>query len=217
MIIFIVDIISFSPRAREGVGWTLHHTLPSAPPGRISALLPDIGILFFVAVAESWSWIQRITTWMGIGKLSRSMTFDHARLAEYMTQFFDQQFKAVNYLMISHAAAFVTTLTLQKDYIAFPKNADKVIDFTLAYPKGLPALITLFAWGLVSAVLGYIMLVVARDSVMSSILLHSRKSSHETSFYFAWSFCAVSALLLLAGILTVAGNMKGLGISSTHS
>jgi len=212
VIIAVVDIISFSTTAREGMAGYLYRAFPDVPVGRIGSLLPDLAVLLFVTAAEAWSWAQRIIAAVSAGQLINPSTSDHPRLAEYMNQFFDQQFKAVNYLMIAHAAALLATLTLVKDYLASLKNSTSPIDLILVAPKDAGSFVALFAWGLALAILGYTMLSIARDNVMSAILLDLRKALDQKSSYLAWIFCTGSTLLLLAGVLTVASRVGGIGI-----
>ncbi len=114
--------------------------------------------------------------------------------------------------MIAHAAALLATLTLVKDYLASLKNSTSPIDLILVAPKDAGSFVALFAWGLALAILGYTMLSIARDNVMSAILLDLRKALDQKSSYLAWIFCTGSTLLLLAGVLTVASRVGGIGI-----
>jgi len=210
VLIIIVNIAALSTGARTGMATYVHLLFTSVPTDRITSLLPDLTILVFVIAAEVWSWIQRIMSALQTRRLTSRLTADHSHLAEYMGQFFDQQFKAINYLMIAHAAALLATVTLIKDFLASLKNSTAPVEFAVIAPKDIGSFIAFFAWGLVLAIMGYITLFIARENVMSAIQFNSRQTLDQKSSYLAWLFCTGSALLLLAGILTVAARATGM-------
>lgn len=202
LIILLLDLLFLVSAVRNSVGESLESVLPWIPVGRANALLVSTTFVLFVFVAETWNWTQRARAARRIRRSDKSVATGRPGLVEYMTGFFEQRFKALNYLMLAHGAAFATCLTLQKDY--FIKATEKPQGPDAHFLISLEPIVALFAWGLVFAILGYIMLSVAHDSVMSAIRLNSGRAFEEKSSILASFFTAASALILLVGILTAA-------------
>lgn len=174
----------------------------------------DILILIFILVAELWTWSHRILVKSKIKKETAVQIYDQKQLAEYMNQFFAQKFQGVNYLMIAHAGALLSTLSILKEYVSATKDqrSPTTLDaqsMNLIKLDGFGPTISEFAFGLMFAILGYIMLSVTRDNIMSTILLNQRKTIYSSSFYLTWCFCAVSTFLLFNGILSIANHLSG--------
>jgi hypothetical protein len=210
--ILLVNIAAFSDSARGAIGGLVHWAILTFPQEKAASFAFDLLALLFVLVAEVWSWSKRLVTVARLRHLKRRSLSEHPRLAEYMIQFFDQQFKAVNYLMIAHAAALLATLTVVKDYLLGQKGTSTSTDIVQATSKTIGAFVGYFSWGLALAILAYVTLSIARDSVLSAILLNFGSSPEQRSYYIAWILCAGSALLLLTGIFTVAGQVSGVRI-----
>jgi hypothetical protein len=202
LIILLMDLLFLVGIVRNSVGEFLNNAFPGILPGRAKTLLISGIFLLFVVVAETWNWTQRARAAQRIWTNDKSNATSRPGLVEYMVGFFEQRFKAVNYLMIAHGAAFVTCLTLQKDY--FLKAIEKPQGPDANFLVSLEPMVALFAWGLVSAILGYIMLSLAHDSVMSAVRLNLRRTFEEKSSILASVFAAISALILVFGILTAA-------------
>jgi hypothetical protein len=169
--------------------------------------LPDIAILAFVLVAEVWIWCKRLGVLSVIRLHSLQHTID-PEFTTYMNGFFELQFKSINYLLISHAAAILSILTFVRDYLTASKSGDKntpmIGNFYLAFINEIGALVGIFAGGLVLAVFAFIMISISRDRVMSALAISKKGVTPGLSSYFALTFSAGSTLLLVSGIIIIA-------------
>ena len=61
LLVVIVDLICFTsaPKVIESITHSFANTLPS---GLVSSLLPNLSLILFVLVAETWIWIMRART-----------------------------------------------------------------------------------------------------------------------------------------------------------
>jgi hypothetical protein len=79
-------------------------------------------------------------------------------LLKFMSDHYDHNFKAANYLLVGHAAGLVGCLSVLKDYDSTPQL------------KGLGTFVVLFGIGLLSAIVYYASLALARSVVLNAIM-----------------------------------------------
>jgi hypothetical protein len=108
------------------------------------------------------------------------------KLQSEFLAFWDVELKATNYLMIAHAAGLVTCVTLLKDY---KDNAQL---------KGIGLFVSLFGYGLTTAIIAFILLLTQRTLFLDTDVKQLRKFLKETKWVTA--VCFISCAFLIVAI-----------------
>jgi hypothetical protein len=115
--------------------------------------------------------------------------------------------------MVAHGAALLATVTVVKDFLSSQNDSSDSKGLALTISNSIASLAGYFSWGLALAVLAYVTLSIARNSVMFAVLFESQNSRKQIRSHGAWMIlCCGSALLLLAGVFTAAAHVSGIAI-----
>ena len=110
---------------------------------------------------------------------------------------YEHHFKGANYLMVANAAGFVGCITVLRDYATTP-----------AY-KGVGFYIVVFGIGMLSSILYYIGLALARSNALSTIIQDRYMHEPTQKFLTVWHFVTMT-ISILALVIAIVGLMTRL-------
>lgn len=122
-------------------------------------------------------------------------------LLEETRDYFDQQQKAIHYLLVANGAGFAGGLAALKDYLVLPQL------------KGIGAIIVIFGLGFLMACNAYMSFVHTRQKMANRILFGKEEGRPEPklySEYFTIIFSFLSVACLSVAIFLIIGKVSGL-------
>jgi hypothetical protein len=120
-------------------------------------------------------------------------------LLEFCRDFYEDGYRAANHLLIANGAALGTCVALLKGYD------------DAKYLRGIGTFIYLFAIGFVLASLGYAALMIFRQAHINAFTIGRKPPKQPRVVNFLpWTLLALSAALLLGGVLLTAHKLVSL-------
>ena len=177
----VVAVVSFSFEARQFAASEIQKTFRHLSADAIAALLPALFLGLFVLVAEGWNWLMRLRVYFAKRRMLVAEQHPEVRLngappstpktgvgedeirdhrkRKVQREFFELQMQWSRFLWAAHVVGLGTSLKFLNDYLRTSSP----------HTQGIGMFVLGFSYGFVLAVLAYVSLTVARDTVMHKL------------------------------------------------